>query len=68
MTREQIDEVWRLLQMAEHVARIYGLGFGEQPTVWPKHEQRIFAEAMASGRYEAARRMLKAAYKEAGTP
>ena len=60
--RAEMDEIWELMKMAERIAQIYGLGFGDlQPLVWPKHEQHEFAEAMSSGRWRAAMQWLKAA-------
>lgn len=62
MTPDQLNEMWELMKMARRIAQIYGLGFGKQPAVWPKHEQTEFAEAMSSGRWDAAMKSIKDAY------
>lgn len=59
MTPAEKNELWVLMHMAQIIARLYGLGYGEQPVCWPKHEQTEFAEAMASGRWQRAMQTLK---------
>ncbi len=63
MTPNDANEIWELMQMGETIARIYGLGFGKQPTVWPKAEQTWFADAIASGRWRRAMDMLTEEYQ-----
>lgn len=59
MTSEECNEIWELMQMGETIARIYGLGFGEQPTVWPKAEQGWLADAMQDGKWRRAMEILR---------
>lgn len=63
-TQAQIEaafnECWELMQMAEHVARIYGIGFGKQPTAWGKAEIDWLADAHKSGRWRKAMETLAA--------
>jgi CTP:molybdopterin cytidylyltransferase MocA len=62
LTKNELNELFVLLRMARRIAQIYGLGYGDQPACWPKHEQRVFAEAMADGRYDAAMAATKRAH------
>lgn len=62
--KSDLAEAFDFIQDARNIAYFHGYGFGEQPSLWPKAEQKWFAAWFVGGE-DARIRRISAAVKEA---